>query len=294
MAASPIAIEDLPRLTAWGAIYQTAAFAGVPIPIIDQTTLNEEFNVYPTESGDHSKPPGLDYWIVGYGSTYTRPNDLTGVEESVNYVHDTLDANVFHTVPMVMREQGKDDLTPAQRSKLGLRAIENHGGKTYVVYKARKIDRSGSVISAEVVIPPADNDPEGVEVRTPIVGDPRYLKPTPVKLTTDTIRKDGAYVNVSCPLGMTLTPWELNELIKSKQIITGSALEVTEVAVVTAYNAQKTVADGDNTITYTEAIEAQMAIVMPTRIVAAHYINEGITLNHDVGVSNPTNFMLPF
>jgi hypothetical protein len=290
---TPLLLEDMPRFTAWGAIVQTAQFSGVPIPIIDQTTLNKEYNIYPNEQGNHSTPPPPNYFAVGYGSTYTRPNSQL-VEESVNYVHDPLDANLFHLCPLVLREQGKDDLTAERRAKYAGRAIINHEGKTYVGYLLKNIDRSASVITADIVIPPESNDPDGVATRTPIVGDPRYLSPTPTKLTDATVRKDGAYVEVSCALGMVFDVWELNELIKAKQILTGSSLEITEVALFSGYKVQKTVADGAASITYNEAIEAQMAVVMPTRIVASHYLDEGITLLHDVGVNNPTNFARPF
>jgi hypothetical protein len=290
---TPLVLEDMPRYTAWGAILQVVKIAEVPMLIIDQTALNETLGVYPAEVGDHTKAPSLNYFGIGYGSTYTRPNSQ-GVDESVNYVHDPLDAGMFHPTPIVMREQGKDDLTAEQRARLGMRSIMNHGGKTYVCYNLKKLDRSASVVQAFIVTPADSSDPSSTEIRTPVTGDPRYLNPTPVKLTNDTVRKDGSYVSIKCNLGMVFNTWELNEIIKAKQILTGSSLEITEIGIFSAYSASKTVPDGTSSITYTEAIEAQLAIVMPTRIIASHYLDEGLTLYHDVGISNPTNFARPF
>lgn len=289
---SVINIERQPRLTVYGAIVQAAKLSGAPMVYVEQTPLNEKLNVFPNEPVDLTTPPNIEYFGIGWGSTYSRPN-ADNIDEIVNYVHDPLDANLFHLLPMVIRDIGDDDLTPERRAKYAMRATFEVDGVTKVGYFLKQVDRSQTLITADMVVP-AENV-GGSDTITPITGDSRYLNPTPTKLTDATQRKDGAYVKVRAPIGMVFDAWEMNELINAKQIMTGSdQLEVTEIGLFSAVKKSKTVADGNNNITYTEAMKAQLNLVSPLRFVANDRVGETTTLLQDLGINNPTNFALPF
>lgn len=294
MAISPsiVRLERTPRLTAYGAIAQAARASKAPMVAVDQMSYNEHYNIFPNDVVDLSSAPDIELFVFGWGSTYTRPN-TSGIEEAVNYLHDPLDGNLYNLLPLVMRKKGEDDLTPEQRARLGLRSEMVIDSETWIAYWAHKVDRSQNAIVAEIVVPPST--PDGVESVTPVTGDPSLMSPTPTKLTTDTIRKDGAYVRVRTTLAMTLNAWETNELLKSKQIISGTdQLEVTEIGLLTGYPVTKTVTDGSNTITYTEYLAAQLSLVSPLRQMWNDRVGMDTTLLQDVGINNPTNFVLPF
>lgn len=289
---SVINIERQPRFTLYGAIVQSCMSSGAPMLYIEQTTLNEQLNVFADEVVDTSIVPSRDWFGVGWGSTYSRPN-ADSIDEIVNYIHDPLDANLFHLLPMVMREIGNDDLTPERRAQYGMRALVNKDGKTYVAYYLKKVDRSQTVITADIVVPPST--PDGTEQVDEVTGDPRYLNPTPVKLTTATERKDGAYVKVRSPVSMVFDPWEMNELLNAKQIMTASSqLEITEIGIFSGVPRDKTVTDGDSTFTYNEVMNAQLNLASPLRFIANDRVGQTTTLIQDMGINSPTNFKLPF
>jgi len=287
-----INIERQPRLTAYGLILQAARNSGLPMIYIDQTSLNEKLGIFPEEVVDNSIVPATDWFGIGWGSTYTRPTP-EGINEVVNYVHDPLDADLFHSLPLLIRKQGQDNLTPEERQNYSGRALFNHEGETLVGYYLKKVDRSQTAIIAEIVVPPST--PNGTEQVTPLEGDPRYLNPTPVELSDATQRKDGAYVRVRAPLALTFSAWEMDELLNAKQIMTKSSqLEVTEIGLFSGVAKTKTVTDADNTITYTEVMNAQLNLASPLRFIANDRVGRSTSLTQEMGVNSPTNFKLPF
>lgn len=275
-----------PRRTTFGAIVQTANWAGLPVNYMPGTTLNEKFDFAvdtPVEDGDRSE---LNYFSCGRGSTYMSVlSDGTG--QTSNYLHEPLDAALHNSIPFALREKD-NDLTAEQRELLGGRCLYTHNGIEYVAYMLKKLDKTSSVVTASSVIPATEASPERV---TEVVPDTRYLNPTLTKPEAGNIRTDGAYVRVNAVLVSKLEAWVIDEILNAKQILTGnSQLEITEMGLYTAIPKLESNSITGSNVVYTEAVKAQLNLVAPQRILLNQYVGRDLILNHDVGVDDPTTF----
>lgn len=279
-----------PRRTTWGAIVQTANYVRVPVPFLTGTTINEKFSVFPNESIEDTDYPELNYFGYGRGSTYMKVIS-DGSNESSNYLHEPLDAVLFNQMPFIMRTLD-NDITSAQRANYALRAIVEHNSISYVAYYLKRLDKSSSIITNSVVVPATATE---LEESNLVVADPRYLSPTPTKADAGTERTDGAYVRVSCIVESKMDAWDIDEMLNAKQILTGSSqLEITEIGLFSGVPKTVSNAVTGSTVTYTEALRAQLNVVSPHRLLLNQYVGRELSINHDFGVDDPTSFNFIF
>lgn len=288
MSAKDLSLE--PRRTTWGAMVQTAAYARVPLDFLAGTTINEKYNVFASEPINRETDfADLGYFGIGRGSTYMKVVSVG--TESTNYLHEPVDAILFNQQPFILRTLD-NDIPADKRAKYALRAIVEINSVLYVAYYLKRLDKSLSTIVASSVIPATSEAPEDVN---PLVSDPRYLNPTPTKPEAGNERTDGKYVRVSCLVQSKMDAWDIDEMLNAKQIITGTTqLEITEIGIFSAIS--KTVTDDSTgtSITYTEALRAQLNVVSPHRIMVNHFAGRELIINHDFGVDDPTNFQFNF
>ena len=284
-------IENLrlfPRRTVWGSQIQTANYTRGKIKYVEFTTLNEKFSVGQNVDLKDDQFPALSYFGVGRGSTYMKALS-DGSRENVNYIHEPTDAALFYQLPFVLRTED-NDLSAVERNNFGIRTSLTVNGNKYIAYYLHVLDRTNTEVVAQVITPETDDQPKQIK---PIEGDIRFLNPTPKEPDSGVINTDGKYTNVTSILKSVLTSWDIAELINSKKIITGNdQLEITEIGLFSAFpmNITSPTGVGSVPIQYTEAIKAQLNVTAPHRILVNSYVGRTLTIEHDLGVNDPTNF----
>lgn len=285
------AIEDLsllPRRTIWGSQIQTANYTRGKISWVEFTTLNEKYNVGKDVAVENDEFPALEYFGIGRGSTYMKVlSDKS--KDTVNYIHEPTDAALFFQMPFVLRTFD-NDLSPSERAKYAIRALKVVNGIKYIAYYLKALDRTNTDVVAQIIIPETGDTPKEVK---PITGDIRFLNPVATEPEVATLRTDGAYTNITSIMLSQMTSWDIDEMINAKKIMTGnSQLEITEIGLFSAL--PKTITSptevGNAPIQYTEAIKATLNTTSPHRILVNSYVGRNLSIEHDLGVNDPTNF----
>ena len=285
-------ISLLPRRTVWGSLIQTANYTRGRISWVEFTTLNEKYSVGNEVAVGANELPALEYFGVGRGSTYMKIMS-DGSSESRNYVHEPLNASLFFPMPFVMRTFD-NDLSVAERRPYACRVLMPVNGINYIAYMLKELDRNNTEVVGQIVIPATDDTPKSVK---PIKGDIRYLNPKPIEPSAGNVATNNAYTNISSVMLSTLTAWDIAEMINAKTILTGNAqLEITEVGLFSALRKTMTSPSniGASPIEYTEAIRAQLNVVTSHRILINKSEGRSITIEHDLGVSDPTTFKFQY
>lgn len=285
--SSSLDLQLSPRLTVWGVAWMAASWGGTAMKYIEQTTLNEKFNVFPNEDIDEDIKEPLGYFGLGRGSTYAfTESDATVTNR--NYTHEPVSATPFHPLPLLLRKVGEDDLDATTRAKYAMRAIIDVNGVSYVAYYLKKLDKSTSNVEIEYVVPATST---AEETRNDIVGSVTYLNPVPTVPASGQGSTDGAYVDVSLILRSVLTAAEVAEVIAAKEILTGTSdVEITEIALFSGIPIAKSVTDGGEDINYVEVMKAQMHTISPVRVLLNPYLVSGFSANHNIGLGSPSNF----
>lgn len=277
-----------PRRTTWGAMAQTAAYTRAPISYVPETTLNEKYNFAEEVAIDPLLEfPFLEYYGYGRGSTYMKIlPDNSG--EATNYLHEPVDAALFYQMPFVLRDLD-NDIPAAKRAELAGRCIMTmEDGTRKIAYFLRKLKRDTATVKGYKVIPETADTPEQ---KTELVGDPAYLNPVPKADDSGVDRTDGAYTRVQAILLSELDTWDISEMINAKQLLTGnSQLEVTEIGLFSAIPKDYTSDITGVNVTYKEAVRAQLNLVSPQRIIINSFAETGLSIQHDLGVDDPTSF----
>lgn len=278
----------LPRRTVWGSAVQTANYTRGAIRYVQYTTINEKYNIGEDVSLEPNEIPFPDYWGIGRGSTYMKVLS-DGSRDTHNYIHEPVDAALFFQQPFILRTFD-NDISPSQRKNYAIRTVVQVNGVKYIAYFLKKLNRTNTEVVAQIVVPATEDRPKDVK---PIEGDARFLEPTPYEPTPGTQRTDGMFTNITSVVLSELTEWDVEEMINAKKILTGSAtLEITEIGIFSAVTKEISSPSGygNSTIQYNEAIKAQLNVTSPHRILINSYIGRGLVIEHDLGVSDPTNF----
>lgn len=128
---------DRVRHTAIGQYIQSRLFLGLPIEIIQNTTLNEKFDINKKTQITADEKYQAIYFCIGDGG-HDQSKTANQPAITVPVDHDPSDCALYHHMPFVLRPLN-NDLTETERSRYRLRRIETHGGVQYVAYYARKM-----------------------------------------------------------------------------------------------------------------------------------------------------------
>ena len=87
---------------------------------------------------------------------------------------------------------------------------------------------------------------------------------------------------------MILTQWMIDELLNVKQLLTGnSVLDVTEIAIVQGYPQTVTSDISGTSVTYEEAIVAQISAFFPNKIAINNYAGDTLEMSFNAGIDDP-------
>lgn len=266
--------------TAYGIHLQTIKKLGLPYNMIENTTLNEKFNVQSGVAPAPGVTPNMHYMAIGnLGHLTVRADD--GSDETIPIPHRASDAACYGHIPFVLRETN-NDLPADQRRKYGLRVEETHDGRNYFAYYLRRIDMEGVVSQLQSV----EIDEDGVAVTTPFVPTTANLNPERPEISnTGTVLGSRSSISSSAVMTIELREDDVAEILNAHRIRTGSNRSpvISEIALCSGIDREVAgPGGGSGTFNYTEVIACQVNVFISTYH-ALGYSSNGATFTLDVG-----------
>ena len=239
----------------YAAHLQTCKLLDKPFTVLENSTLNQKFNVSPQEQAAVGVYPKLAYIAIGNkGATYDVGQG--------NYVlttpiaHLARHASLYNHLPFVVRPAG-DDLAPGERLMYRMRVPLTVGGVNYFAYYLRVFDLSSVIPVVEL-----RNVSDGVITNTPFTPELSDLTPThPTLSNTSLNNADGDYLVSTAKVVFTLTQGDITNIREAAQILYGDPryAVINEIAVCTGIDKIVSGQLGGTTINYTESVLTQVA-----------------------------------
>ena len=203
--------------TIYGSYLQTCLKLRIEHTVAPFTTLNEKLGI----QAGVIPPPGV-YPAVGYyvwGNRGHRSQiGANGIGLSIVEQHRATDAALFNQLPFVLR-QVNNDLSASERAGYALRREEIHGGITYAAYYLRRMDKTNIVAEMQY-----RSNTNGTITSTPFVPSADNLSPTPVVIPDGGVTTlTGDYAIVSAQVNVSLTAWEVAEMLNVAEVIYGDS-----------------------------------------------------------------------
>lgn len=269
--------------TVYGSYLQTCLKLRIPHLIPAYTTLNEKLGI---QSGV-TPPPGV-YPEVGYFCIGNKGHQsqigADGVGLNVVAQHRATDAALFNQLPFVLRESN-NDLTTIERANYALRREEVHGGQTYIAYYLRRISKANVVAEMQY-----RSNTNGTIVVTPFVPTADNLNPTAVVIPeSGTSTLSGDYVTVTAEVDISLSQWEVAELMSVADIIYGdsSYAIISEIGLCSGVNKVITVTPSIGTpFNFNEVVGVQITTHVAVMNMVK-YSNGGVARILGLGTNDP-------
>lgn len=269
--------------TVYGSYLQTCLKLRIPHVIPAYTTLNEKLGIQSGVSPAPGVYPSVKYFCVG-NKGHTSQIGADGIGLNIAAQHRATDAALFNQIPFVLREIA-NDLTTTERANYALRREEIHGGVTYVAYYLRRIDMTG--VEAEMQYRTNTN---GTIVVTPFVPTADNLSPTPVVIPSDgTGTISGDYVTVTAEIDISLSAWEVAELLNVAEVIYGdtSYAIISEIGLCSGVDKAVTVTPSVGVpFNFNEAIGVQISSHIAVMNMVK-YSNSGVARILGLGTNDP-------
>lgn len=269
--------------TVYGSYLQTCLKLNRPFVLQQYTTLNEKLGI---QSGVAPAPgvyPSVKYFCIG-NKGHQSQIGADGIGLTVAAQHRATDAALFNQLPFVLREIA-NDLTGTERANYALRREQTHNGQTYVAYYLRRIDMTG--VEAEMQYRTNVN---GNVVVTPFVPTADNLSPTPVEIPAEGVGTvAGDYVIVNSQVDISLSPWEVAELMNAAEIIYGdtSYAIISEIGLCSGVDKAVTVTPSVGVpFNFNEAIGVQITTHIAVMNMVK-YSNNGVTRILSLGTNDP-------
>lgn len=268
--------------TIYGSFLQTCGLLKLPFAMKGNTTLNEKFNIQAGVAPTADQLPYLGYFSLGIGGhKYIAGADGIAIPEPVQ--HLATDAALYKHLPFVLREP-ELDLSSAQRANYALRKQVQYNGKTYWAYYLKRFTRDN--VTPVMEYRTINN---GVTVASAFVPNASNLNPTPPDLNSlGTNVVDGSYVAASAKFDLTLSDFDVSELLHAAQVIYGDEAYaiISEVALCTGVDKQVSAPGVTGNFNFMEAIAVQVATFVSVNS-ALKFSQNGVQLILDVGACEP-------
>lgn len=270
--------------TVYGSRLQTMQFLGLPYTHLENTTLNEKFNIHPGVVPANAAIPRVRYYCIGNGG-HRNQMGTDGQPYTSPIKHSASDAALYKHLPFVLRRP-TEDLDPTTRARYGLRRLETINNQQYVAYYLRRIDMSNVVTQLMT-----NTKQDGITSSTPFVPTGANLNPTPQAIPpTGVVTTDGTTLSASAVLSLSFTENDVSELMEAVNILYDNPYYgvISEVGLVAGADMVVPLQQpgGTTSGTYNECVGATI-----TTHVSDHYpvafANRGFDFNLDLGSSEP-------
>lgn len=269
--------------TIYGAALQTSLYRGIPHVIVDNTTLNEKFDIIADAKPKPNDVLAMRYLCIGLGG-HRHVTGAEGIPYTTPITHRANHAALYKHNPFVIRRQN-DDLTVAERAKYGLRRTEVHNGERYFAYYLKRIENIDStpIMEHTTII-------DGVTTTVPFTPTNADLNPVPPEIpSTGVLATHGNYLSVTSTATIIFDEWDVAELKNVARVLYDNELfaVISEMALCSGVDRVVTGDGPDNSsINYTEVVGVQIAAHI-TAYYSVGFTNQGFNFEIDLGATEP-------
>lgn len=266
--------------TVYGAAIQTAQYFGKQHQIVENTTLNEKFGIYPSARPNQGEQHKAQYLVIG-DKGHTGTLGAGGRFRTKDIKHRRTDAACFNHIPFVIRDID-NDLSIEERENYGLRVVTTIDNAVKVLYYAKLMDLDASVVNMQKT----NKSTKETVPFTPTSNELNPEVPEDFEATNESITS-------SLVLPIEFTANDIEELRNVALVLYGDEDEaiISEFGIVSAVRRTVTgQSAGNNTINYNELISAQIVLHI-TSYYSAEQNNDGFRLALDGGVGEALSVM---
>jgi hypothetical protein len=268
--------------TIYSAHAQTCKLMGLPFTVLENSTLNKKFNMFPTDLPNSNEYPALKYIAIGNkGVEYEIGTNGYILTKPVPHLPHH--ASLYNFIPFIARPV-TGDLSSTERALYRMRVITNIGGTDYVFYYLR-------VLATDTVIPSVElrNVNNAVITSSPFVPDISDLSPVPPVISGVNLNNpNGDYLVSTAKINFVLSAQDITEIMDACNLIYGDAryAVISEIALCSGVDKTKQGVFGATTAPYTESIATQIAAFIH-QYHALTSNTTGVTISLDVGGIEP-------
>lgn len=271
-----------------GIAIQTALMYGLPIQYPQNSTINENLNINSDVVPGPTERPITKYLVLGNGGHAVTSGD--NLATPIALKREPTDVAPANMIPHVLRLVD-DDLSDELRELYALRILEEHFGKRYWAYYARRLDFAGinvlryhtKVQDGQATINQFEYSDLNLRPRNSTMPDYNY------EVTDQLVPVDGDYVSASANLPIALNMFDIQELLNVANVLYKDPRK----AVISEYcmcSGIDFVTSGESLVgspfQYTE-VKGLMAVTFLTTFTNAAYQNRGIIHDMDIGNAEP-------
>lgn len=203
---------------------QTIKLLGLDFATREKSTVNEHLGIIPGVKLGPNVYPESEYLIIGNaGHTISTESNLPNI---LALRHQPTDAAPWGIMPLVLRPVD-NDLDSVTRAKYALRREEEHGGKKYYAYYAKRLNYQ-TVEAKDYYLKTVDGETTSVEFNY-TDANLHPVKPTmpdyDYETSDQTVLDDGEYVSTSATVRIFMDENDINEYMNVAAIIYGDPLK---------------------------------------------------------------------
>lgn len=269
--------------TIYGNYLQTVLTWGLPFTLIQNTTLNERFQVNHNITLEGSQRPAIRYYCIGNGA-HRANTDNNELHYPDLIPHRPKDAGLFNQLPFVLRRLN-DDLPNEKRNEYGIRKKESHNNVEYWAYYLKRLNIADA--TPQIYIDTNTNGVVTSKPYSPVVGD---LTPArPGLPPTGVVVASNQYLRVSAQVNITFNDFDVNEFMNVCKIKYNNAKVaiISEFGICSGVDRQVNIQTNGGTTQMNEAVAVQIAAFISTH----KYLRttrDGFTQTLEVGIQEPS------
>jgi len=226
-----------------------------PFSILPNSTLNQKFNVHPTEVPAINEYPIIGYLGIGNKGAYYETT-TSGYVLTTPTPHLPRHSSLYNFIPFVIRPIS-DDISSTERMKYRMRVPITIEGTTYVAYYLRALS-IGEVIPT-VELRNVDGENISATSFSPSLSD---LAPEPPVISSvDLNNPNGDYLVSTAKINFTLNQTDINNIMEACSILYGDPryAVINEIALCSGLDKVLPGTFGTVTSNYVDTIATQVA-----------------------------------
>ena len=270
--------------TIYAAYLETVRSLGKPFITMPNSTLNQKFNIYPSEKPAVNEYPILKGICIGNKGALYEIIEEDVISTKPKY-HLADHAALYNHIPFLVRPID-NDISATERLNYRLRVPFTKGTIKYVAYFMKVIDISIMNPVTDIINVSNNGLTINVDTWTPSLSK---LSPTPPVINnSEIVNPSGDYLSVSAMTSIILNSNDINEIMTACDIIYGNVNRavISEIALCTGVDRQLSGQFGSVTASYTECIATQVNGFL-YQYHALTYGQTEVNINLEVGAKEP-------